>query len=173
MFTTSSLVRLLLLTLAPMLTSAVIFYQDYRHPISSSSSYVFERQTVETRPISVELRNSQCYPRACDYVARTAHVEPEHVVFTYSTQVHNVRRPSCTVGRDFIVRHVEVACDNTFCSNNGFGIRATRSCGLEYCECATTGQAVLKMCPVNTIFHPQYLTCVAPFKVYGCLHLRK
>ena len=155
-------------------TEAAIFY-SHSMPIGlDSSPYVFERQTVQTQPITVELKNSQCYPRACDYVARTRLAEPEHVVFTYSTQVHHTRsRPTCTVGRDFIVRHVEVACDNTFCSNNGFGIKATRSCGIEYCECATSGQALLKMCPVNTIFHPQYLTCVHPFKVYGCLYARR
>ena len=149
-------------------SSGAIFY-------SSNTPYVFERETTQTHPIAIELKSSQCYPRACDYVARTRLAEPEHVVFTYSTQVHQTvsRRPSCTIGRDFIVKNIEVACDNTFCSNNGFGIKATRACGLDYCECATSGQAVLKMCPVNTVFHPQYLTCVHPFKVYGCLYAKK
>lgn len=83
--------------------------------------------TYETRPVTIELKNTRCFARACDYGVRYGEIE--NMFFVYSPNVVTVPKSTCRAGRDFVIKRIDVACDYNFCINHGIGIVATRSCG--------------------------------------------
>lgn len=71
-------------------------------------------------PVTIELRNPKCYPRACDYASRMT--TQENIFFVYSHQQRLYTSNRCKLGRDYVVKKVEissVSCDTSFCLNHG------------------------------------------------------
>lgn len=72
-------------------------------------------------PVTIELRNPKCYPRACDYGSRIT--TQENIVFVYSHQQRLYTTNRCKLGRDYVVvKKVEInpiSCDVNFCLSHG------------------------------------------------------